>query len=287
MTRPRTVTAVFHDEQPVTVNLVGVGTGRAGSAGGGIACIRAAGATTGKCVESLPWGAVATVTAMPDANSSFGGWSGCEVVNGNTCSVTIGGPLVLTATFSRAKVPLALVASGAGAGTMQVNGQSICAISAGAVPRACTVQVDIGASITVTNVPGAGAVSGGLTGDCTGATSCTFVVAGVSTVRGRFDVAEVPPPPPQPPTLLLNLIGTGQGRVTFGTTLDCSVIDTRMTGTCSAAIPFGTTVVLTAIPGRNSTLGRWGAPCQRSTGLTCTIVVRERTPLNIRFDPAP
>lgn len=282
VTRARTVTAVFYDEQPVTVNLVGVGTGRAASAGGGIACIRASGTTTGKCAESLPWGTVATVTAMPDSTSSFSGWSGCEIVNGNTCTVTIGGPLLLTATFSRAKVPLALVASGAGAGTMQVNGQPICGISAGAIPRTCTLLVDIGASITVTNLAGAGAVSGGLTGDCTGVTSCTFVVAGPATVRGRFDVAQVPSP-----TLLLNLTGAGAGRITFGSALDCSVVDTRMTGTCAAAIPFGTTVVLTAVPGPNATVGRWGGPCQKSTGLTCTLVMRERLTLNIRFDPAP
>ncbi|MBC7894577.1 MAG: hypothetical protein H7066_04135, partial [Cytophagaceae bacterium] len=282
--RPRTVTATFYDEQPVTVNLVGVGAGRAGSPGGGIACVRTLGTTTGKCAESLPWGTVATVTAIPDFNSTFAGWNGCEAVNGNTCTVTIGGPLVLTATFARAKVAMALVASGAGAGTMHVNAQPVCVIPANSAARTCMIQVDVGASITVTNVPGAGSASGGLTGECAGTTSCTFTVTDVSTVRGRFDLVPVPP---QGPMLRLGLSGSGAGRVTYSPWLDCSIVATKVAGTCETPVAPGTTVVLTAIPGPNGTLGKWGGICSSSTGLTCTIRWREPLVIPVRFDPVP
>jgi hypothetical protein len=284
MARARTVTASFYDEQPVTVNLVGVGTGRAGSAGGGIACVRALGQTTGKCAESLPWGTVATVTAIPDANSSFAGWSGCEVVNGNTCTVTIGGPLVLTATFARAKVPMALVTSGAGAGTMQVNGQPVCVMAAGAPSQTCMLQVDVGSSLTVTNVAAAGSISGGLTGDCSGTTSCTFTVTGASTVRGRFDMVQAPPTGPK---LTLLLSGNGTGRVTYASLLDCSILDRQVTGTCESPVSLGATVTLTAIPGPRGKVGKWGGVCAKSTGLTCTIFWRETLVVPIRFDPVP
>jgi hypothetical protein len=67
---------------------VGLGVGTVTSSPVGITCTPA---TTGSgCTGNFPLNQVVTLTAIPGANSQFGGWSSnCVTVTANTCSITM------------------------------------------------------------------------------------------------------------------------------------------------------------------------------------------------------
>lgn len=65
-------------------------------AGSGISC---GSLTVDDCAEPLPNGTAVTLTATPDAGYRLVGWSGCDGVNGATCTVTVSGTKTVTAQF--------------------------------------------------------------------------------------------------------------------------------------------------------------------------------------------
>jgi hypothetical protein len=76
----------------LTVNFAGNGTGTITSSPSGLSC-----ATT--CSTSLPSNTSVVLTAT--ANGTFGGWTGCDSVNGTACTITIGnGNRAVTVTFN-------------------------------------------------------------------------------------------------------------------------------------------------------------------------------------------
>lgn len=77
----------------LTVSRAGGGTGKL--SGPGIDCGTV-------CAESYEDGSSVTLTADPDANSSFGGWSGCDSPVGATCFMTLTADRSVAATFSPA-----------------------------------------------------------------------------------------------------------------------------------------------------------------------------------------
>jgi uncharacterized repeat protein (TIGR02543 family) len=89
MDQNRSVNAAFASNKPVlTVSISGGGTGTI--SGTGISC-------PGDCTEAYDPGTNVELTANPDADSAFTGWSGdCT---GLTCSLTMDGPKMVTATF--------------------------------------------------------------------------------------------------------------------------------------------------------------------------------------------
>ena len=81
ITSPSSVTATFTQLGTVTVSLIGVGSGTVASSPTGINC-------PGTCNASFPNNTVVTLTATPDAKSTFAGWTGVCAGMG-TCSVTV------------------------------------------------------------------------------------------------------------------------------------------------------------------------------------------------------
>jgi hypothetical protein len=77
---------------PLTVTKAGAGTGTVTSSPAGISC----GAT---CSASYASGTVVTLTEVPDAGSTFGGWSGDCTGTAPTCPVTMSAARNVTATF--------------------------------------------------------------------------------------------------------------------------------------------------------------------------------------------
>ena len=104
--RDASIEALFDDvmtsfvvpgHQALFVQKTGTGTGLVSSEPSAINC----GST---CVYQFTEGAQITLTAVADSGSTFYGWSGCDSVNGNTCSVTMTASKMVMASFS--SVPL-------------------------------------------------------------------------------------------------------------------------------------------------------------------------------------
>lgn len=93
MSAATTVTAEFAALSTVTVNLSGTGTGTVVSNPAGISC-------AGDCTEDFLDGTSVTLTATPDAGSSFSSWSGVAgCTTATTCTFTVSGAVTVTATF--------------------------------------------------------------------------------------------------------------------------------------------------------------------------------------------
>jgi hypothetical protein len=100
MNANKTVTATFAQGQApprtLTVSKLGFGTGTVASSPTGVNC----GAT---CSAQFNDGTSVTLTATPTGSfffsSTFTGWSGCDSVNGNQCTVAMNADRMVTATF--------------------------------------------------------------------------------------------------------------------------------------------------------------------------------------------
>ena len=89
----------------------GNGSGAVTSAPGGIAC----GAT---CSARFASGSQVVLTAAADAGSAFTGWSGCDSVSTNRCSITLTSTKTVTATFQLLTFRLTVNKAGTGNGTV-------------------------------------------------------------------------------------------------------------------------------------------------------------------------
>lgn len=94
--REITVTPLFgHTGAQLTVAMTGAGTGRVTSDPAGIDC----GAT---CVARFPpLGKVVTLTATPASGSTLYGWTGCDGLWNNTCTVLMSADRTVSASFIR------------------------------------------------------------------------------------------------------------------------------------------------------------------------------------------
>ena len=95
MDQARNVTATFTPTagpHTLTVKLAGIGHGRADSTPAGIAC-------GSDCVETYTDGQVVTLVATATKKSAFKGFTGCDTVVGNTCTVTLDADRLVVVTF--------------------------------------------------------------------------------------------------------------------------------------------------------------------------------------------
>src|SRR6266566_3333024 len=76
----------------LTVSKTDLGDGTVTSSPAGINC-------GSSCSASYVSGTTVTLTATPDLLSGFGGWSGCDSVSGNTCTVNMNSARSVTADF--------------------------------------------------------------------------------------------------------------------------------------------------------------------------------------------
>lgn len=76
----------------VTIDFAGTGTGTISSSPAGLGC-------SSTCTGSFPTGSTVTLTAV--ANAVFGGWSGCTVESGTTCTIEdLTNDVTVTVTFN-------------------------------------------------------------------------------------------------------------------------------------------------------------------------------------------
>jgi hypothetical protein len=98
MNAARAVTARFNAVHTLTVTKEGSGSGTVTSSPAGINCGT-------DCAESFDAGALVTLTATPNAGSTFGGWGGACSGMSATCTVTMDAAKSVTATFTGPVAP--------------------------------------------------------------------------------------------------------------------------------------------------------------------------------------
>jgi hypothetical protein len=250
MDSAKNVAAMFTlQKYPLSVSKSGNGSGIV--SGNGIDC----GVT---CSSDLDYGTTVSLTAVPDVNSVFIGWSGA-CTGMSVCNVTIDDAKNVTATFTLQTFMLYVTKTGDGAVT---GGQIDCGAS-------CSTVMNAGSSITLIATPAVGNAFVGWSGDCTGSSStCTVNIDAAKTVSASFVPIKY--------TLSVSKTNATYGSVTSNPAgINCGA-------TCSSQFNQGASVTLTATPARSHKFTGWTGACA-GTYLTCTVSMTQDKSVNAAF----
>ena len=268
MTKARSVTAVFENEQVVTLTVTrtGDGTGTVTSSPAGINCGTA-------CATNVNPGQEITLTAQPGNQSAFGGWGGACSGAAVICRVTLKQSGTVTARFTPLAPPkyrLTVTRDGAGTVTSTPAG-----INCG---KDCSQEFTAGTDVVLAATPGDRLTFARWEGDCTGTQAqCT-----VKIERARSVTAIFVPIPVDWETLTVTRRGSGQGRVaslTPDTAINCG-------SDCTQNYAKGPKVTLQATSAKGSTFHQWGGAC---TGVqdTCLVTMDDARKVTATFVPIP
>jgi hypothetical protein len=242
------------------------GPGRVASEPAGLDC-------DGSCSAPFAEGARVRLTATPDDGHDVAGWTGCDATSGATCTVTLDADRTVAVRFAPALdapevgTPLELRFGGDGAGLIESDPEGL------RCREDCRATFPSSGTVTLHAYPDDGAAFGAWEGcDRTRGATCTVTLTSPRTVRATFDPATT-----ATPTLRVAREGGGAGRVTADAVgLDCGEA-------CSAPVPEGATVALTATPDAGSRLTGWDG-CDATDGATCTVAPTEDRDVVARFE---
>jgi hypothetical protein len=142
---------------------------------------------------------------------------------------------------------LSVSAAGNGSGTVT---SSPAGIDCGST---CSYAYPTGATVTLTAAPAAGSAFAGWSGACTGADTCTVSMSLARSVVANFASL----------TQTLTVAKNGSGKITSNPAgISCG-------STCSYTYSYGSSVTLTAAPGKRSSFGGWSGACTGKS--TCTV----------------
>ena len=241
----------------VTVTVTGSGTGTVTSQPLGISCPTLAGG----CSQVFPIGTVISLTATPDPNLAFGGWSGACTGLTNPCVFTLtAAGKTATATFTGAKLTVVRASNGAGVLVSSPAGISCgldCTQAFPVSPTPVTVTATPFRGSTFVGWSGCGAVSG------PGNVECQVVMNTARTITATFSTA----------FLIVSKTGSGTGTVTgldpggnaTSAPINCGSI-------CTSSNALTTTLQLTATPDQGSTFAGWSG-CTFPSGNTCSVML--------------
>ena len=234
MDAAKIVTATFTPNYyALTVGKVADGSGRVTSTPAGIDC-------GGVCKAPFVPGTVVTLSAVADAGSTFGGWSGGCSGTG-TCQVTMNAAKTVTAMFEQLPVPLNITKAGSGIGMVTSSPPGI------ACGGDCEEAYPAGSVVTLTAAPGQYSVFDGWSGGCSGTGACQVTMNAATTVTATFTLQTFP--------LTVAKNGNGTGAVTSSPLgIDCGTV-------CSAAFPAGQAVTLAATADAGMTFSGWSGAC--------------------------
>jgi hypothetical protein len=234
----------------VTVNVTkaGTGMGTVTSAPAGINC-------GVDCTEAFGSGTAVTLTATPDASSTFTGWSGGGCTGTGTCMLTATATTTVTATFAIKTWTLTTTLAGTGTGTVTSTPAGI------ACGTSCMASYNHGTMVTLTASPTAStSLFTGWSGACTGSGTCVVTMDQARSVTATFTQ--------QSYGLTVTKAGTGAALGTVTSTpagISCGT-------DCSEAYPANTMVTLTAQAPTGATFAGWSGGGCTGTGM-CTVTI--------------
>ena len=243
----------------LTANKTGTGNGLVSSSPIGIQCDTACSTGTMQALDR----STVTLTAAPNAQSTFTGWSGACTGTG-PCTVTFNGSnLTVTANFVLNMYTLTANKAGIGNGTVTSTPAGIqCDTSCN---TATSMQVGDGNTVTLIATPDAQSVFTGWSGACTGTGSCTVTInsANASVTANFVPVAAT--------TYQLTASKTGAGNGTVSSTPAGIQCDTSCNAATGMPTVNGDSITLTATPDAQSTFTGWSGACS-GTG-PCAVTV--------------
>jgi len=225
----------------LTVQRAGSGSGRVHSTPAGILC-------PSDCSEELLAGTQVTLTAAPDGDATFAGWSGACTGAAINCTVTMDAAKTVTASFT-AGYRLTITTNGAGSVNPSVAGASC--------GSGCLIY-PAGTQVTLTAGAAAGSAFAAWGGACSGNAGCTVTMNGPVAVSATFTSGS---------PLTVSKTGQGSGTVTsVPAGINCGA-------SCSASFTNGTAITLSAVAEPGSTFVGWsGGNCVGTGSCTVTMV---------------
>ena len=157
----------------LTVSKTGTGTGTVTSNPLGINC-------GSDCSEAYANGIAVDLTASPDTGSTFNGWTGCDLVNGNTCTVMMTTNKSVNVAFTLHQYTLIATKTGSGSGNLIASGLSC-------IGNTCTGTYDYNTTVNIEAVATTGSFFDGWTG-CDSATYnvCTVLINADRNITASF-----------------------------------------------------------------------------------------------------
>ena len=261
---------VFHS---LTITLAGTGSGSVTSSPVGIDCNTD---PASDCSNVYREGAEVTLTAVPDAGSTFAGWSGDAACS--TGVVTMDAPHACTATFDAddggvdpgpgPPVTLTVAVAGAGTGTVTSSPAGInCGVD-------CAEDYPQGTVVNLLAAPADGSLFSGWSGDADCADG-SVTMAAVRSCTATFGIA---PPDLSEFPLNVSLAGTGTGTVTSSPAgINCGV-------DCGEVYAEGTVVSLISAPNAGSRFVGWNGDTDCADG---TVTMNGARSCTATFDLIP
>jgi len=275
---------------PLTVTLAGNGAGGVASGPAGVSCNT--GSTAG-CAGTFAPGTNVTLTATPDGNSTFTGWSG-DCTGTAPCTVSADRARAVTATFGRRRVALSVTVGGnGGTGDVLVTGGNV----APATPCAagtCAYTVDAGVTVNINARPATGSLVGTWSDLCAGTSgsTCSKILTADAAAGVTFTARD-----------LVNVTATSSTGATLGGTFDfqgtvngnptqpIAIVISTANPQTGFAFDQTSAVTIRFAPNAASRLVSWGGVCQGTavadqTGLSsCTFTSAANTSVVINLAP--
>jgi hypothetical protein len=283
--QPRTASVSLRAFRTLSVSASGAGNGAITAPGGIINCVwRNGSASSGPCTASLPEGAQITLTASPEANSQFTGWSGdCATATGSSCSLTMNADRNAVAQFRAVTTYRITAGTGTGTGVVTSSPAGMnCTVTATTVSGTCTLAVPAGTSASLIATGTTGSSWRAWDGICASAGATCSVIApllpGEFPLRVHFERTATL-------TIVPDSRSTGVGRVLLPGGVICSTTGaTTTSGVCSVSYPLGTSVTFdAATSGLNDFVG-WNGACANFFREGCTLTMNGNLTAVVRFD---
>ncbi len=268
----RQVKVGFKNRLMLTVSGIASGNGTVQSSSGAIQCVLNDTRTTGVCADSYSDGARVTLQAAATAGSVFEGWTGdCASETSTSCTVVMDRARTAAAVFS-SSTRLTIRANGAGNGVVTSMPSGLqCSATAGATSGACVSGFPVNSQVTLTPSAPLGSRFTGWSGACNGSGACVVSMTESQTVTATFASSGAP----------LTIITSGPGGGVITTSTGDSCVTTGMPNTCTVFAAIGSTVQITADPGKYLRFIGFGDACS-GTG-SCSVVMNAARTVSANF----